>query len=61
MSDGMTRLAEKTRMNIGRQEESIVNAPMAARTMTGINGKTVYAIPRERLRRILEKYGRLTK
>lgn len=48
-------------MNIGRQEESIVNAPMAARTMTGINGKTVYAIPRERLRRILEKYGRLTK
>lgn len=40
-------------------EEAIVNALIAAETMTGINGNTVYAIPHDRLRNILRKYNRL--
>jgi D-aminopeptidase len=42
-------------------EEAIVNAMIAAETMSGINGNTVYAIPHDRLRRVLEKYGRLSR
>jgi L-aminopeptidase/D-esterase-like protein len=40
-------------------EEAIVNAMVAAETMTGINGNTVYALPHDRLREILKKYNRL--
>jgi L-aminopeptidase/D-esterase-like protein len=40
-------------------EEAIVNAMVAARTMEGVNENTVQAIPHERLREILKKYGRL--
>ncbi|WP_447761542.1 DmpA family aminopeptidase [Sphingopyxis panaciterrae] len=40
-------------------EESIVNALVAAKTMTGRDGVTVYALPHEELRTILGKYGRL--
>ena len=40
-------------------EEAIVNALVAARTMEGINGNTVYALPHDRLREVLRKYGRL--
>jgi D-aminopeptidase len=40
-------------------EEAIVNALVAARTMTGINGNTKHAIPHDRLRKALKKYGRL--
>lgn len=40
-------------------EEAIVNALIAARTMTGINGNTAYGIPHDRLKEILRKYGRL--
>lgn len=40
-------------------EEAIVNAMVAARTMTGIDGHTVEALPHEELRRVLRKYGRL--
>ena len=39
-------------------EEAIVNAMVAAETMTGINGNTVYALPHDRLRLVLAKYGR---
>jgi L-aminopeptidase/D-esterase-like protein len=42
-------------------EEAIVNAMVAAQTMEGINGNKVYAIPHERLRQILERYGRLNR
>jgi D-aminopeptidase len=42
-------------------EEAIVNAMIAAETMTGINNHTVYALPHERLREVLKKYNRLTK
>ncbi len=40
-------------------EEAIVNALIAAETMTGINGNTVYAIPHDRLQSVLKKYNRL--
>jgi D-aminopeptidase len=40
-------------------EEAIVNALVAAETMEGIDGNTVYALPHDRLREILRKYGRL--
>ena len=42
-------------------EEAIVNAMVAAETMEGINGNTVYAIPQEELRKVLERYNRLAK
>jgi D-aminopeptidase len=41
-------------------EEAIVNAMVAAETMTGINGHKVIALPNEKLREVLKKYNRLT-
>jgi D-aminopeptidase len=41
-------------------EEAIVNALVAARTMTGVNGFTVHALPHDRLQAALRKYGRLS-
>ena len=40
-------------------EESIINAMVAAETMTGADGNTVYAIPHDRLKEVLRKYNRL--
>jgi D-aminopeptidase len=40
-------------------EEAVVNAMVAAKTMTGINGHTVIALPHDRLREVLKKYNRL--
>jgi L-aminopeptidase/D-esterase-like protein len=40
-------------------EEAIVNALVAAETMEGIDGNTVYAIPHDRLKAALKKYNRL--
>ncbi|MEK7264665.1 MAG: P1 family peptidase, partial [Pseudomonadota bacterium] len=40
-------------------EEAIVNALIAAQTMTGINGYTVHALPHDRLQAALKKHGRL--
>jgi L-aminopeptidase/D-esterase-like protein len=42
-------------------EEAIVNALVAADTMTGVDGHTVYALPHDRLREVLRKYNRLVK
>jgi len=39
-------------------EEAIVNALIAAETLEGINGNTVYELPHERLIQILKKYNR---
>jgi L-aminopeptidase/D-esterase-like protein len=39
-------------------EEAIVNALVAAETMTGANSRRVEAIPHDRLRAALKKYGR---
>jgi L-aminopeptidase/D-esterase-like protein len=40
-------------------EEAIVNAMVAAQTMTGVNGFRVYGLPHDRLRAALRKYNRL--
>ena len=40
-------------------EEAIINAMVAAETMTGINGHRVIALPHEKLRAVLKKYNRL--
>lgn len=42
-------------------EEAVVNAMIAAETMTGIDNHTVPALPHDRLREVLKKYNRLTK
>ncbi|MCA1630484.1 MAG: P1 family peptidase [Acidobacteria bacterium] len=42
-------------------EEAIVNAMVAAETMTGIGGNKVHALPHDRLRDVLRKYNRLTR
>jgi D-aminopeptidase len=42
-------------------EEAVINAMVAAKTMTGINDRTVIALPHIRLREVLKKYNRLAK
>lgn len=39
-------------------EEAILNALIAAETMTGINGNKAHALPHDRLREVLKKYHR---
>lgn len=55
-ADAMSPLFQAT---ADATEEAIVNALVAARTLTGYDGLTVYALPHERLREILKRYGRL--
>ena len=57
-NDGISGLFLAT---VRATEEAIVNALVAAETMTGINGNTVYALPHDRLTTILRKYNRLVK
>ena len=42
-------------------EEAVVNAMVAAETMTGVKGHVVQALPHDKLREVLKKYNRLTK
>jgi L-aminopeptidase/D-esterase-like protein len=42
-------------------EEAVVNAMVAAETMKGVNGRTVVALPHDKLREVLQKYNRLQK
>src|SRR2546428_3062042 len=42
-------------------EEAVINAMVAAETMTGINDHKVIGLPHERLREVLRKYNRLVK
>jgi D-aminopeptidase len=49
------------RATVEATEEAIVNAMVAAETMKGIDGNTVYALPHERLREVLRKYNRLAR
>ena len=46
------------RATVEATEEAVVNALMKAETMTGINGNTVYALPYDRLRQVMAKFGR---
>ena len=42
-------------------EEAVINAMVAAETMTGINDHEVIALPHDKLREVLKKYNRLVK
>ena len=55
-NDDMNPLMDAT---VDATEEAIINALVAAKTMTGANGSTVFAIPHDQVRAILKKYGRL--
>jgi L-aminopeptidase/D-esterase-like protein len=55
-NDRMTSLFEAT---VYATEEAIINALVAAETMSGINGNTVHALPHDRLEQVLRKYNRL--
>jgi D-aminopeptidase len=55
-NDRMDALFEAT---VQATEEAVVNALVAARTMTGAEGHTVEALPHNRLREVLKKYNRL--
>jgi L-aminopeptidase/D-esterase-like protein len=52
----LTPLFEAT---VQATEEAIINALLAAETMTGADDVTVYALPHARLREVLRKYRRL--
>jgi len=41
-------------------EEAIINAMVAAETMTGIENHKIIRLPHDRLRAVLKKYNRLT-
>jgi D-aminopeptidase len=55
-NDRMDALFEAT---VQATEEAVVNALVAARTMTGADGHMVEALPHDRLRDVLKKYNRL--
>jgi D-aminopeptidase len=47
------------RAAIAAIEEAVINALVAAKTMTGRDGNTADAIPHDRLREVLRRHGRL--
>jgi L-aminopeptidase/D-esterase-like protein len=53
--DDMNELYKATAL---ATEEAIINTLVAAKTMTGINGNTVFALPQDRLMEIMKKYNR---
>ena len=55
-NDQMDPLFEATVQSV---EEAVVNAMVAAKTMTGVDNRTVEALPHDRLREVLRKYNRL--
>jgi D-aminopeptidase len=55
-NDRINPLFEAT---VGATEEAILNAMLAADTMTGADGNRVYALPVDRLLTVLRKYGRM--
>ena len=55
-NDRMDALFEAT---VQATEEAVVNALVAAKTMTGADGHVVEALPHDKLRDVLKKYNRL--
>lgn len=55
-NDHMDPLFEAT---VQAVNEAVINAMVAAKTMTGFDGHTVEALPHDRLREVLKKYNRL--
>ncbi|HGY91012.1 MAG TPA: S58 family peptidase [Planctomycetes bacterium] len=56
-----SRLDEIFLATVQATEEAIINALVAAETMTGRSGHSIPAIPHDRLRHLLEQHGRLEK
>jgi L-aminopeptidase/D-esterase-like protein len=56
-NDNMNRLFEAA---VQSTEEAIINAMVAAETMTGIDGHRADRLPHDRLRDVLKKYNRLS-
>ena len=56
LNEAMDPLFEAT---VEATEESIVNAMVAADTMTGIEGRTVMGLPHDQLVTVLKKYNRI--
>jgi L-aminopeptidase/D-esterase-like protein len=56
---GNSELNPIFRSTVEASEEAVINAMVAAETMTGKNGTKVYAIPHDRLREALRKFNRL--
>ena len=57
-NDGLNPLFQAT---VESTEEAVINAMIAADTMTGYDGHTAYALPHDKLREVLKKYNRLIK
>jgi D-aminopeptidase len=57
-NEGMNGLFEAT---VEATEEAIINALVAARTMTGVDDHRVLALPHDRLQEVLQRYNRLIK
>jgi len=57
-NEGINPLFRET---VNATEEAIINSLVAAKTMTGVNGNTAYAIPHDRLKAVMSKYQRLVK
>jgi L-aminopeptidase/D-esterase-like protein len=57
-NEKMTPLFQAT---VQATEEAIVNAMVAAETMTGVDNHKVFGLPHDQLREIVRKYNRLTK
>lgn len=55
-NENMDALFEAT---VQATEEAVVNTMVAAKTMTGVDGHTVRALPHDKLREVLKKYNRL--
>ena len=61
---GTVRTLDNDRLNplfeatVQATQEAILNALLAARTMTGADGIRVHALPHDRLRAAMQKYGR---
>ena len=49
------------RATVRATEEAVVNAMVAAETMSGVDNHTVIGLPHDRLREVLKKYNRLVK
>jgi D-aminopeptidase len=53
------KLDELFEATVQATEEAVVNALIAAKTMTGADNRTVRALPHDLLQEVLRKYNRL--
>ncbi len=55
------RIGSLFQATVQATEEAVINALVAAETMTGVDGHRVVALPHDQLREILKKYNRLNR